>query len=319
MKSLPIDGVIIRTLCLLVLLCSMAPGPVLAQKADQESFSSPQEAVNALVQAMKASDKGRVMVILGPGVRDIIASGDETADREGREQFLRYYEEKNGFEKISDEREILTVGKENWPFPIPLIKKDARWVFNTEEGKEEIINRRIGRSELTAIGVCRSYVEAQREYASKDRDGDGILEYAQKLMSTEGEKDGLYWEAKEEEEKSPFGPLVAQAAQEGYKAARNSGTRAPYRGYFYKILKSQGKSAPGGIISYLVKKDMVKGFALLAYPAGYGTSGIMTFMVNQDGIVYEKDLGKDTEKIAQGMKVYDPDKSWKEVEDVDIK
>jgi hypothetical protein len=214
----------------------------------------------------------------------------------------------------NDKRVILHVGNEKWPFPLPVVKKGENWFFDTKAGKEEILNRRIGRNELNAIQVCLAYVDAQREYVLKDRDGDKLLEYAQKFISKEGGKDGLYWEAKEGEEQSPLGPLVAKAAKEGYTGKKSGNKPTPYHGYYYKILKVQGKNAPGGEYDYMVKGKMIGGFALVAYPAEYGNSGVMTFIVNQDGVVYEKDLGKDIEKIATAMKKFDPDKTWKNVE-----
>jgi hypothetical protein len=206
------------------------------------------------------------------------------------------------------------IGKDEWSFPIPIVKSGQEWVFFTEEGKEEVINRRIGRNELYTIRVSLAYVDAQREYASKVRNGEGVLQYAQHFMSQKGKKDGLYWEAKKREEQSPLGPLIAKAAGEGYTGKKPIGKRTPYHGYYYKILKSQGKNAPGGENDYLVKGKMIGGFALVGYPAKYGDSGIMTFILNQDGVVYEKDLGKETEKIAAAMKEFDPDKTWKKVE-----
>ena len=199
-------------------------------------------------------------------------------------------------------------------FQFHSLKKVNAWFFDTIAGKEEILNRRIGRNELNAIQVCLAYVDAQREYVLKDRDGDRLLEYAQKFISNQGKKNGLYWEIKEGEKQSPLGPLVAKAAKEGYTGKKPVGKRTPYHGYYYKILKAQGKNAPGGEYDYIVKDKMIGGFALVAYPAEYGNSGVMTFMVNHDGVVYEKDLGKDTEKIAAAMKKFDPDKTWKKAE-----
>jgi hypothetical protein len=214
----------------------------------------------------------------------------------------------------NDMKVILHVGNGDWPFPIPVVKKGDHWLFDTMAGKEEILNRRIGRNELNAIQVCLAYVDAQREYVLKDRDGDKLLEYAQKFISREGEKNGLYWEAKEGEPQSPLGPLIAKAAGEGYAGRKPGGKRNPYHGYYYRILKAQGKNAPGGEYDYMVSGKMIGGFALVAYPAEYGNSGVMTFIVNHDGVVYEKDLGKDTEKIATAMKKFNPDRTWKKVE-----
>lgn len=283
-------------------------------KARPKTFASPEEAVTALVDAMKSGDKAELSAIFGPGSESLISSGDNVVDKAGRERFLRNYEEKNSLEKKGDEEAILQVGKDDWPFPIPIRRKGSAWVFDTKAGKEEFLNRRIGRNELNTIDVLEAYVVAQREYAKKDWDGDGVYPYAQKFASTPGKKDGLYWEAKEGEEPSPFGPLAARAAHEGYTRKGKTEKPSPYYGYHFKILKAQGKDAPGGEYDYVVKGNMILGFGLLAYPAQYGSSGIMTFIVNQDGVVYEKDLGKGTAKAAPAMKRYDPDGTWKKVE-----
>jgi hypothetical protein len=208
---------------------------------------------------------------------------------------------------------VLQIGAEEWPFPIPIVKRGEKWSFDTGKGKEELINRRIGRNELNTIQTCLAYVDAQREYVVKDRDGDGLFEYAQKLRSDPGKKNGLYWEAKTSEGQSPLGPLFAAAQEKGYSKAAG-GKPVPYHGYYYRILTAQGKSAPDGAYDYLVRGNMIGGFALVAYPAKYGASGIMTFIVNHDGVVYQKDLGKKTEKAAQAMKVFNPDSTWKKVE-----
>ncbi len=286
------------------------------QKADaqQRTFKSPEEAVKSLVEAVKASDSKELLAILGPGGKEIISSGDEVADKAERERFIQDYEEMSKLEKEADKKVSLVVGKAEWPFPIPIVKKGETWAFDTMAGKEELLNRRIGRNELNTIEVCRAYVDAQREYARKDRDSDGLLEYAQKFVSTKGKKDGLYWKAKEGEEQSPLGPLAAQAVKEGYGGRKPGDNPVPYHGYFYKILKAQGKNAPGGTYDYVVKGKMIGGFALVAFPAEYGASGVMTFIVNHDGVVYEKDLGKETEKIVNTMTKFDPDKTWKKVE-----
>lgn len=283
-------------------------------KTRPKTFASPEEAVTALVDAMKSGDKAELSAIFGPGSESLISSGDNVVDKAGRERFLRNYEEKNSLEKKGDEEAILQVGKDDWPFPIPIRRKGSAWVFDTKAGKEEFLNRRIGRNELNTIDVLEAYVVAQREYAKKDWDGDGVYPYAQKFASTPGKKDGLYWEAKEGEEPSPFGPLAARAAHEGYTRKGKTEKPSPYYGYHFKILKAQGKDAPGGEYDYVVKGNMILGFGLLAYPAQYGSSGIMTFIVNQDGVVYEKDLGKGTAKAAPAMKRYDPDGTWKKVE-----
>ena len=284
-------------------------------KAQPKTFASPEEAVKAMVDAMKAVDKAESSAIFGPGSESLISSGDDVEDKATRERFLKNYEEKNSLEKKGDDEVLLQVGKDDWPFPIPLRRKGSAWSFDTKAGKEEFLNRRIGRNELNTIDVLEAYVVAQREYAKKDWDGDGVYPYAQKIASTPGKKDGLFWEAREGEEASPFGPLSARAAQEGYTRKTKSEKPSPYFGYHFKILKAQGKHAPGGAYDYVVKGNMIFGFGLVAYPAKYGSSGIMTFIVNQEGVVYQKDLGKGTAKAAKAIKRYDPDPTWKKVED----
>lgn len=286
----------------------------LAAAASQKTFKSPEEAVRALVDAVKGGDTKGLLMILGPTEKELVFSGDEVADKAWRDRFVKAYEEMNKLVSENDKKVILHIGNGDWPYPIPVVKKGETWFFDTKAGKEEILNRRIGRNELNAIRVCLAYVDAQREYILKDRDEDKLLEYAQRLISREGEKNGLYWEAKEGEEQSPLGPLVAKAAVEGYTGKRPIGKRTPYHGYYYKILKAQGKNAREGEYDYVVNGKMIGGFALVGYPAEYGDSGIMTFIVNQDGVVYEKDLGKDTEEIATAMKKFDPDQTWKKVE-----
>ena len=285
-----------------------------AADAKQKSFKSPEDAVRALVGAVKGNDTKELLTILGPAGKELIFSGDEVADKAGRDRFVKAYEEMNKLVSENDKKIILHVGNGEWPYPIPVVKEGENWFFDTKAGKEEILNRRISHNELNAIQVCLAYVDAQREYILKDRDEDKLLEYAQKLVSKKGQKNGLYWEAKEGEERSPLGPLIAKAAAEGYTGKRLLGRRNAYHGYHYKILKSQGKNARGGEYDYVVKGKMIGGFALVAYPDEYGNSGVMTFIVNQDGVVYQSNLGKDTEKIARAMKKFDPDETWKKVE-----
>jgi hypothetical protein len=213
-----------------------------------------------------------------------------------------------------EKKVVLYVGNRDWPFPIPIVKDGENWFFNTKAGKQEVLNRRIGRNELNTIQVSLAYVDAQREYALKSRDRGGLLEYAHKFVSEKEKKDGLCWEVKEGEEESPLGPLAAKAAWEGYTRKKSGDKPSPYHGYYYKILKAQGEKAPGGAYDYVVKGKMIGGFALVAYPAEYGNSGVMTFVVNHEGVVYQKDLGKETEKIVSALKKYDPDKTWKKVE-----
>jgi hypothetical protein len=287
------------------------------QKADaqQRTFKSSEEAVKSLMDAVRSNNTKELLAIFGTEGKEIISSGDEVADKAGSERFVKDYDEMNKLEKETDNKVILVVGNHEWPFPVPIVKKGETWVFDTKAGKEELLNRRIGRNELNTIQTCLAIVDAQREYAMKDRDSDKLLEYAQNFWSTPGKKDGLYWEAKQGEEQSPFGPFAARAVQAGYTPKKPGDKPVPYHGYFYKILKAQGKNAPGGAYDYVVRGKMIGGFALVAYPAEYGASGIMTFIVNHDGVVYQKDLGKETGKIAQAMTKFDPDKTWKNVEE----
>lgn len=285
----------------------------LAGSAAEQGFGSPEDAVKGLLSAMKSHDKNALQAIFGPGSKDIVSSGDPVADEAVRERFIQLYQEKHLLQKESDERVRLLVGKEDWPFPVPIVRKKFLWQFDTRQGREEILARRIGRNELSAIQVSLAYVDAQREYALKDRDGDGILAYAQKIRSEPGKKDGLYWEAGTGSDQSPLGPLMAQAQGEGYDLKKRGSGSSPYHGYYYRILTAQGKDAAGGAYDYMVKGKMIGGFALVAYPAKYGSSGIMTFVVNHDGVVYQKDLGKDTAKAPKAMKLFNPDGTWQKV------
>jgi Protein of unknown function (DUF2950) len=279
-----------------------------AAATKQRTFSSPEEGVKALIDAAKKNDTKGILEILGPEAKSIIESGDPVADRAAKERFVKSYDEGNKLVKSGDTTSILEVGKDDWPFPIPLVKENAGWRFDTKEGKEEIVNRRIGRNELDVIQVCLAVVDAEREYYQRDPDGDKLLQYAQKFISTKGKRDGLYWETKPNEQPSPLGPLVARARGEGYKGA--DGKPIPYHGYYYKILTGQGKDAPDGAYDYLVRGKMMGGFGMVAYPAQYGSSGIMTFIVNHDGVVYQKDLGAKTASVAQSMTKFNPDKTW---------
>jgi hypothetical protein len=277
----------------------------------QKTFKSPDEAVKALIESVRAKDKEELLAIFGPSGKEIISSGDEVADRKMGERFVKAYEEANKVVTESDTKMVLQVGKEDYPFPIPIVKKGELWLFDTQAGKEEILNRRIGRNELNTIQVCLAYVDAQREYARRDREAGGLKEYAQKFISEKGKKDGLYWETKGGEEQSPLGPFVVNAIKEGY--TKKGDKPIPYHGYYYKILKAQGKNAADGGYDYIVRGKMIGGFALVAYPAEYGVSGVMTFTVNHDGVVFEKDLGKQTEKLVGAMRKFDPNKTWKTV------
>jgi Protein of unknown function (DUF2950) len=284
-----------------------------AAAVKQKTFSAPEEGVKALIDAMKKNDMKEILQILGPEAKPFLETGDPVSDRETRERFVKSYEESNKLVKSGDTKAVLEVGKDAWPLPIPLVKENGGWRFDTEEGKEEIINRRIGRNELDVIQVCLAVVDAEREYYQRDPDGDKLLQYAQKFISTKGKRDGLYWQTKPDEQPSPLGPLVARARGEGYKGA--DGKSIPYHGYYYKILTGQGKDAPGGSYDYLVRGKMMGGFGMVAYPAQYGSSGIMTFIVNHDGVVYQKDLGPKTASIAQSMTRFNPDKTWTAVKE----
>ena len=282
----------------------------LAAAAAQKTFATPEAAVDALIAANRGDQIGRLLAILGPQSATLIHSGDPVADQRARARFVAAYDKAHKLERDGDSKAILIVGEDEWPLPIPLIRKHARWRFDTEAGAEEILNRRIGRNELTVIDVGRAYVAAQREYAALRLGPGGSVEYAQRFMSTAGQRDGLYWPVKEREPESPLGPLIAQARAAGYQPGTPHVKPRPYYGYYFRILTRQGENASGGAKDYIVGDHMTGGFALLAYPATYGDSGVMTFIVNQAGIVYQKNLGPATTRIAQQITQYDPDPSW---------
>lgn len=289
---------------------SAAAPPAAGAQPKQKAFASPDEATAALVAAAQSGDQKLLDDVLGPE-RKKLGSGDPAQAKREREQFVAAYQEKHELVKQGDDRATLVVGKNDWPLPIPLVKAGDAWRFDTAAGREEIVNRRIGQNELYTIQVLLALVDAQREYAAVDRNGDGLLEYAQKFASSKGKKDGLYWRVNEGEPPSPMGDLVAKAVQEGY--SRKSGKPTPYWGYYYRILTGQGKDAPGGAYSYLAKGKMFGGFAIVAYPAKYGGSGVMSFVVSHDGVVYQKDLGPATSQAATKMTTFNPDGSWKQV------
>jgi hypothetical protein len=277
--------------------------------AKQKSFASAEEAVKALVTAAKNNNDKELLAIFGSDAKDLMSSGDAVADRQRREIFLKYFDEKTSLSKEEDNM-IILIGKNDWPFPIPIVKKGETWIFDTQKGKEEVLNRRIGENELYTIQTCLAIVDAQREYVMMDRDGDNLHEYAEKFASDPGKKNGLYWETKEGEEPSPLGQLLAKAKSEGYSKKGKTGNPVPYHGYYYQILKAQGKHASGGAYNYVIKGNMFGGFAVVAWPAKYGNSGVMTFIVNHDGVVYQNNLGENTAKTAKGMTKYDPDNTW---------
>lgn len=278
-----------------------------AAEAKQATYASPQEAVDALVTAAKSGELEAIVKVLGEKGRDIASSGDPVADTAARDRFLSAYDETHTING-GDSRATLVVGKDDFPFPIPLVNDGGKWRFDTAAGREEILDRRIGENELAAIETARTYVDAQREYAEIDRDGKGP-QYARRLLSNEGKTDGLYWPTAEGEAESPLGPLVAEARAEGYR--KRHGGPTPYHGYLFRVLTKQGKDAPGGARDYVVGGRMIGGFGLVAAPADYGNSGIMTFIVDQDGNVFQKDLGEDTDEIAADMTTFNPDASWR--------
>jgi hypothetical protein len=271
-------------------------------------FPSPEAAMEALVAALRAGDRKALVAIFGSEGRTLVSSGDAVADRQGRELFLAAYAARQTL-TVNGNTAVLTVGTDDWPFPIPLVKEGERWRFDVRKGREEILARRIGRNELYTIQTSLAYVDAQREYYSQDRNGDGVLEYARQFASTPGKHDGLYWPTRPGEPLSPLGDLVVRARVEGYRREQSGGP-TPFHGYLYRILTAQGPAAPDGAYDYIVQGHMIAGFGLVAFPAQYGVSGVMTFLVNHEGIVYQKDLGPKTRSIASAMRTFNPDDGW---------
>ena len=277
----------------------------------QQAFKTPDEAASALAGAAKTGDPKAIVTVLGPDGADIVSSGDPVADAATREKFVAAYDAKHQITMEGDNKAIVVIGQEDFPLPIPLVRKDGNWRFDTAAGRDEILFRRIGKNELDAIQSSLAYVDAQNEYADKDRTGAGKGVYAQRIISSPGKKDGLYWPDAQNNDASPLGELIAKATTQGY---RTGGGRTPFHGYYFKILTKQGAAAPGGELEYVVKGKMIGGYALVAYPAEYRNSGVMTFIVNHDGTVYEKDLGPRTADRAERMTAYNPDSSWHKVE-----
>ena len=263
--------------------------------------------MQALVTAMETDDLEAVSKVLGPGSKEILDSGDAVADRADRASFVAAYRSKNSLSDDGPDRKVLVVGENDWPMAVPLVKRDGRWAWDAVAGADELIYRRVGRNELDAIEVCRGFVQAQLDYAAEGRDGDPPGIYALKLISDAGLHNGLYWPAADDEPASPAGPLIAAAAEEGY---RRSADRQPYHGYYYRMLYAQGANANGGAREYFKDGLLTEGFALVAWPADYGSSGVQTFIVNQDGVVFQKDLGEDTAKVVETIKLFDPDAAW---------
>ena len=274
----------------------------------QQRFKTPEQAADALVAAARAGDRNTVTKLLGPGSADLISSGDPVQDANTRQEFLAAYDASHRVVTESGKPAILVVGQTDWPFPIPIVEKDGEWQFDTAAGREELLARRIGRNELATIQTALAYFDAQNEYAEVTKDKNGMPVYAQRIFSNPGRKDGLYWPTAAGEPDSPLGEAVAEATRLGYRVG---GGQIPYHGYYFKILTRQGPTAPGGALDYVVRGSMIGGFALVAWPAQYGNSGVMTFLINHQGDVYEKDLGPGTTRIAGGMTAFNPDHTWK--------
>lgn len=276
----------------------------------QQSYASPEDAASALVAAVKTGTKRAILKVLGNDAKDIIESGDDVADADTRARFLSSYDAKHTITVEGNKKATLILGPDDFPFPIPLVNRRDGWEFDSEAGRLEVLYRRIGRNELNAIQTSLAFVDAENEYADKDRTGAGAGVYAQRVVSSPGKKDGLFW--RDDQDPSPLGELAAQATADGYKVSPEG--REPYHGYYYRILKGQGANAPGGASYYVVNGKMIGGFALIAYPAEYGNSGVMTFLVNHGGVVYQKDLGRHTASLQKRIELFDPDQTWKKVD-----
>jgi hypothetical protein len=294
----------------LLALAALALPQAHAQPAGQKTFSSSKEAVDAFIQALREGNSSTLLAILGPGTEAIISTSDAVGDKTVREHFLADYDLKHSLTEAAPNQLTLNVGKDGWPCPIPLVRAGDEWYWDGAAGKEEILYRRIGANELAAIDACKGVVAAQRDYAATGHDGLPAGIFAKRLVSDSGKQNGLYWKVSEGENPSPAGPLLAQASAEGYGGAQKG---SPYHGYYYRILEAQGANAKGGAKSYIVEGEMTGGFAVIAYPADYRSSGVMTFLVNENGMIFQKDLGEKTADLGQKMTEYNPDKSWKVV------
>ena len=300
----------VHRLLLAAALCCVGVGPAALAAEKQKTFGSPEDAAQALGAASRAGDVKALESILGPGSASLLRSGDAVADRRGRERFAKAYWEASKVERQGDAKAILMIGKDEWPMPIPMVKGKEGWRFDAKQGGEEVLNRRVGRNELSTVQVMLAYVDAQREYYLRNPRNDKLLHYAQKFGSVPGKRDGLYFPTKAGEAPSPLGPLFTKAKAAGY-GKDTDGLPDPYYGYRYRILTRQGPDAPGGAYDYVVQGRMIGGFALIAWPASYGNSGVMTFIVNHEGVVYEKDLGLGTATAVGKITRFNPDKSWK--------
>ena len=297
--------------------CSQSAPPSVRQAVTEAPsirvFASPEDAGKALQAALESGDQSALLAILGPESQPLISSGDSVQDKKDASAFLGRYDLMHRWRRMNDDSQVLVVGADNFPFPIPLKKNDAgQWLYDTAAGREEILNRRIGRNELAVIEVCRAAAAAQQEYFAQLHDGATEHQYAVKFISDPGTQNGLYWKSEEGQPQSPLGPLVAYATAEGYSGKPRA--HAPFHGYYFRMLKGQTDQAPGGAQSYLVNGKMVDGFAFVAYPAQYGDSGVMTFMINRNGMLLQRDLGKSTAETASGMTEFDPAEGWSPVQ-----
>jgi Protein of unknown function (DUF2950) len=283
------------------------------QPTTQRSFATPEQAVTALVSAVRAKDVNGLLAVVGPKSKDWLFSGDDVADTADWKLFLTAYDLKHRIDQQSDAKAVLMVGNDDWPFPAPLLKSAGQWQFDVAAGRDEVLNRRIGRNELDTIQTMLAIVDAQREYALTDADGNGLTDYAMRFRSTPGKKDGLYWQTQPGETASPLGLLVAEAVEAGYGGPANPDKPRPYHGYYYRMLMGQGKAARDGAFNYLVNGKLFGGFAVVASPASYGNSGVETYIVNHEGVVYRKALGPDTASITAKMKLFDPGDGWEKV------
>jgi len=302
---------LLRIFTYVSLIASMFSFATTSTASADQSFKTADAAVDALVSAARSNDRKALMEILGRGSSDIVSSGDPVADTASYQRFFSAYDAKHQLSMEGDNKAIMIIGQEDYPFPIPIVRENGTWRFDTDAGREEIIYRRIGANELDTIQTSLAYVDAQNDYAEKDRTGAGKGVYAQHMVSSPGKKDGLYWPDVQGEDQSPLGELAAEAAKQGYRVGAG---RIPYHGYYYKILTKQGAAAPGGELDYVVNGKMIGGFGLVAYPAQYRNSGVMTFIVNHNGRVYQKDLGPHTTAIVEKMTSFNPDKTWEKTE-----
>jgi hypothetical protein len=312
------EDIQMRTRLFILIAAFAAQAAFGALPADQKNFATPEAAVQALVKAVQAKDTKALLGLLGPLGKPLIDSGDPVADKNGRDVFLAGYKVANSLDKSDPAKVTLVIGKEDWPFPIPITQRDGRWFWNSADGAEEIINRRIGENELDTIQSCLAYVDAQREYYVRNVQKDPLQHFAKRLVSTEGKKDGLYWPTTADEPPSPLGEGFAAARAEGYLLKEGSMSGVPYHGYIYRMLVRQGPSAAGGAYDYVVNGELLGGFAAIAFPADYGSSGIMTFIVNHDGVVYSRDLGPNTEQVAMGIAEFNPDSLWRKEDGGDV-